>query len=48
MAFMRRFGGITALSLTFALLAALLVLPSILAWRAQSIEKKRAKASSTD
>ena len=48
MSFMRRFGGITALSLTFALLAALLVLPSILAWKAQRVEKVRAKASSTD
>jgi len=44
MSFMRRFGGITALSLTFALLAALLVLPSILAWRAQRVEKVRARA----
>jgi len=48
MSYMRRFGGITALSLTFALLAALLVLPSILAWRAQRVEKVRAKASSAD
>jgi predicted RND superfamily exporter protein len=48
MAFMRRFGGITALSLTFALLAALLVLPSILAWRAKRVEKLRARNSSSD
>jgi predicted RND superfamily exporter protein len=48
MSYLRRFGGITALSLTFALLAALLVLPSILAWRAQMIEKKRARNSSSD
>jgi uncharacterized protein len=41
--YMRRFGGITALSLMFALLAALLVLPSILAWRAASVERKRDK-----
>lgn len=41
--YMRRFGGITALSLTFALLASLLVLPSVLAWRANSAEKKREK-----
>lgn len=40
--YMRRFGGITALSLTFALLASLLVLPSILAWWASRVEKKRA------
>jgi predicted RND superfamily exporter protein len=45
---LRRFGGITALSLTFALLAALLVLPSILAWRASRVEKASArKASAT-
>ncbi len=41
--YMQRFGGITALSLVFALLASLLVLPSVLAWRAQSTEKRRAK-----
>ncbi len=41
--YLRRFGGITALSLTFALLAALLVLPSILAWRASRVEKSRAR-----
>lgn len=41
--YMRRFGGITALSLAFALLASLLVLPSILAWRASATEKKREK-----
>jgi len=41
--YLKRFGGITALSLTFALLAALLVLPSILAWRAQRVEKVREK-----
>jgi hydrophobe/amphiphile efflux-3 (HAE3) family protein len=46
--YLRRFGGITALSLTFALLAALLVLPSILAWRASRVEKASArKASAT-
>jgi predicted RND superfamily exporter protein len=39
--FMRRFGVITALSLTVALLCSLLVLPSILAWRAQGVERKR-------
>ncbi len=38
--FMRRFGGITALSLTFALLASLLVLPSILAWHANRMERR--------
>ncbi|MBC7231110.1 MAG: RND family transporter [Actinobacteria bacterium] len=38
---LRRFGGITALSLTFALLASLLVLPSILAWWAGRMERKR-------
>ncbi len=38
---LRRFGGITALSLTFALLASLLVLPSILAWWAGRVERKR-------
>lgn len=38
---LRRFGGITALSLTFALLASLLVLPSILAWWAEKVERKR-------
>ncbi|MEW6554371.1 MAG: MMPL family transporter [Actinomycetota bacterium] len=38
--FLQRFGVITALSLTFALLASLLILPSILAWRAQRLEKK--------
>lgn len=48
--YLRRFGGITALSLTFALLAALLVLPSILAWRASRVEKSRAgkEAASTE
>jgi predicted RND superfamily exporter protein len=39
-AFMRRFGGITALSLMVALLASLLVLPSILASRAYAVERK--------
>lgn len=39
--YLRRFGGITALSLTFALLAALLFLPSVLAWRAGRVEKVR-------
>jgi predicted RND superfamily exporter protein len=38
--FMRRFGGITALSLMFALLGALLVLPSLLALMAGRAEKK--------
>lgn len=38
---LRRFGGITALSLTFALLASLLVLPSILAWYANLVERRR-------
>jgi predicted RND superfamily exporter protein len=42
--YMQRFGVITALSLTFALLSSLLILPSILAWRAQAIEKKRARS----
>ncbi|WP_287154512.1 MMPL family transporter [Candidatus Solincola tengchongensis] len=37
---LRRFGGITALSLTFALLASLLVLPSILAWYANLVERR--------
>ncbi len=45
--YLRRFGGITALSLTFALLAALLVLPSILAWRADRIEKAKAAKAET-
>jgi predicted RND superfamily exporter protein len=39
--FMRRFGIITALSLTFALVSSLLVLPSILAWRAVRVEARR-------
>lgn len=39
--YMRRFGGITAVSLTVALLSSLLVLPSILAWRAVRVERKR-------
>jgi predicted RND superfamily exporter protein len=39
--YMQRFGVITALSLTFALLSSLLILPSILAWRAQHLEKKK-------
>ena len=39
---LRRFGGITALSLTFALLASLLVLPSILAWYANRVERRKA------
>jgi hypothetical protein len=43
---MRHFGGITALSLTFALLSSLLVLPSILAWRATRVEKARNKKRS--
>jgi predicted RND superfamily exporter protein len=37
---LRRFGGVTALSLAFALLASLLVLPSILAWWAERVERK--------
>jgi uncharacterized protein len=41
--YLRRFGGITAWSLISALLAALLVLPSILAWRAAAVERKRDK-----
>ncbi|RJP31268.1 MAG: RND family transporter [Actinobacteria bacterium] len=40
--YMRRFGGITAISLVVALLSSLLVLPSLLAWRAQNTEKKHA------
>ena len=40
---LRRFGGITALSLTFALLASLLVLPSVLAWYADRMESKGAR-----
>ena len=38
---LRRFGGITAMSLIFALLASLLVLPSVLAWYANRVERKR-------
>lgn len=38
--FMRRFGLITALSLIFALVSSLLVLPSILAWRAVRIDDR--------
>ncbi|MEJ5185757.1 MAG: MMPL family transporter [Candidatus Geothermincolales bacterium] len=38
--FMRRFGLITALSLVFALVSSLLVLPSILAWRAVRVEDR--------
>ncbi len=37
---LRRFGGITALSLAFALMASLLVLPSILAWYAGWMERR--------
>ncbi len=44
--YMQRFGVITALSLIFALLSSLLILPSILAWHAQRLEKKKAKAAS--
>jgi hypothetical protein len=40
---LRRFGGITALSLAFALLSSLLVLPSILAWEANRVERKAAR-----
>lgn len=43
--YLRRFGGITALSLTFALLAALLFLPSVLAWKAERVERKKARAA---
>ncbi len=39
--YLRRFGVITALSLSIALLAALFVLPSILAWKATRDERKR-------
>jgi hydrophobe/amphiphile efflux-3 (HAE3) family protein len=39
--YMRRFGVITAMSLIYALLAALFVLPSILAWRATHADKKK-------
>lgn len=39
--YMRRFGVITAMSLTYALLAALFVLPSILAWRATHADRKK-------
>jgi len=42
--FMRRFGIITALSLVFALASSLLVLPSILAWRAVRVEARRRQA----
>jgi predicted RND superfamily exporter protein len=45
--YMQRFGIITALSLVFALLSSLLILPSILAWRAQCIEKKAKESSRT-
>lgn len=38
--FMRRFGLITALSLVFALISSLLVLPSVLAWRAVRFDRK--------
>ena len=41
---LRRFGAVTALSLTFAMLASLLVLPSILAWYATWVERKRARS----
>jgi predicted RND superfamily exporter protein len=41
--YMQRFGVITALSLVFALLSSLLILPSILSWRAQRIENKRSR-----
>ncbi len=37
--YMRRFGLITALSLVFALISSLMVLPSLLAWRALRLEK---------
>jgi len=38
--YMQRFGVITALSLVFSLLSSLLILPSILAWHAQRMERK--------
>jgi uncharacterized protein len=45
--YMRRFGVITAMSLTIALLAALFVLPSILAWKASHDDKKRLALADT-
>ncbi len=39
--YLRRFGGITALALLFALLAALFVLPSILGFRAERVRERR-------
>ncbi len=41
MVFMQRFGLVTALSLTVACLCSLLMLPSILAWWALRVERKR-------
>ncbi len=41
--FLRRFGLITALSLTFALIGALVVLPSGLAWLAQRSDRKKGR-----
>jgi uncharacterized protein len=46
-AFMQRFGLITALSLSVACICSLVVLPSILAWRANQVERKR-KANGTE
>jgi hypothetical protein len=43
--YLKRFGGITALSLTFALLAALLFLPTVLAWRAEIVDRKKDRKS---
>jgi hypothetical protein len=45
--YMRRFGVITAMSLTIALLAALFVLPSILAWKATHDDKKKTGIADT-
>ncbi|MHB8781230.1 MAG: MMPL family transporter, partial [Candidatus Geothermincolia bacterium] len=42
-AFMRRFGVVTALSLVFALVAALVVVPTLLVWHAQRVERKAAR-----
>ncbi len=39
--YLRRFGGITALALVFSLLGALLVLPSILGFRAEKFQKSK-------
>jgi len=45
MSFIRRFGAVTAFSLIFALLAALLFLPSVLAVHANAVEKRKGKAA---